>query len=50
MNSAPWRALAKALRERFSGSRPGAPRAFGIAVGVGFAAAVATYRALRSGD
>jgi hypothetical protein len=33
--------------ERFSGERPGAPRALGAAIAVGAAAAVLTYRVLR---
>jgi hypothetical protein len=43
------RTVRKAVAERVSGSKPGALRAFIVAVIVGFAAAVITYRLLRSG-
>lgn len=42
--------LLKAIEDRRSGAKPGAPRAFVVSLGVGFTAAVATYRLLRSGD
>lgn len=42
--------LLKALQDRLSGARPGALRAFLVALGVGLTAAVATYRLLRSGE
>ena len=44
------RSIWKAIRERLSGGQPGALRAFFVAVVVGIAAAVITYRLLRSGD
>jgi hypothetical protein len=36
-----------AIAERFQGGRPHSLKAFIVAVGVGFAAAVATYKLLR---
>jgi hypothetical protein len=50
MKGAAFRSLWKAISERLSGGRPGALRAFIVAVMVGIAAAVLTYRLLRSGD
>jgi hypothetical protein len=46
---APVRALLKAIGERLAGSRPGALRALLVSIIAGFAAAIATYRLLRSG-
>ncbi len=40
----------KAIRARLSGGRPGVLRAFFVAMVVGIAAAVLTYKLLRSGD
>jgi hypothetical protein len=50
MKGAALRSIWKAIRDRLSGNRPGALRAFIVAVVVGFAAAIITYRLLRSGD
>jgi uncharacterized membrane protein len=50
MKGAALRSLWKAIAERIRGGRPGAFRAFILAVVVGIAAAVLTYRLLRSGD
>ena len=47
---APLRSVFKAIGERLSGSRPGMLRSLVVAATVGVAAAVATYRLLRSGD
>jgi hypothetical protein len=41
--------LTKAIRERLSGAKPGVLRAVLAAISVGLAAAVLTYRLLRSG-
>jgi hypothetical protein len=49
MKGAALRSIWKAIRERLSGGRPGGLRAFFVAVVIGVAAAVATYRLLRSG-
>ena len=50
MKGAALRSIWKAIRDRLSGNRPGALRAFIVAVVVGLAAAIITYRLLRSGD
>jgi hypothetical protein len=50
MKGTALRTLWKAIAQRLSGGRPGAFRAFIVAVMVGFAAAILTYRLLRSGD
>jgi hypothetical protein len=50
MKGAALRSVWKAISARLTGGRPGAPRAFIAAVVVGLAAAVITYRLLRSGD
>ena len=50
MTSAPLRSIAKAFRERASGSKPGVFRALLASFLVGVAAAVLTYRLLRAGD
>lgn len=50
MKSSALRSLWKAIRDRLSGVQPGALRAFVAAVVVGVAAAVATYKLLRSAD
>lgn len=42
--------VGKAFAERMTGSQPGAFRALAAATVVGVAAAVATYRLLRSGS
>ena len=47
---APLRNLLKAIGERLSGSKPGMIRAIMAAITVGVAAAVLTYRLLRSGN
>jgi hypothetical protein len=47
---APLRQVAKAIRDRLTGSKPGVLRALVSAIIVGLAAAVLTYRALRSGS
>lgn len=49
MKSNLLRSVLKAIGERLSGSRPGFLRSLLIAIGVGIAAAVLTYRLLRSG-
>jgi hypothetical protein len=46
----PLRTVLKAIGERLSGSSPGALRALLAATIVGIAAAVATYKLLRSGS
>jgi hypothetical protein len=50
MARAALRTVGKAIVDRIRGQRPGALRAFVVAVLVGIAVAVLTYRALRSGD
>jgi hypothetical protein len=50
MKGTALRSVWKAISERLGGGRPGALRAFIVAVVVGLAAAVITYRLLRSGD
>ena len=47
---APVRTLLKAIGDRLTGAKPGAPRSLGVSTMVGFAAGVATYKLLRSGD
>ena len=47
---APLRALVKAIGGRLSGSKPGVVRALVAAITVGVAAAMLTYRFLRSGS
>ena len=47
---APIRTLLKAIGERISGSKPGMPRALLSGIIVGFAAALLTYKLLRSGS
>jgi hypothetical protein len=47
---APLRTLIKAIDERLSGSKPGVLRALVAAIAAGFAAAVLTFRLLRSGS
>jgi hypothetical protein len=42
------RTLLKAIGERLSGSRPGVIRSLVAAISVGFAAAILTYRLLRT--
>ena len=42
--------VASAIEERISGSGPGRTRAFAAAIVIGFAAAAAAYKLLRSGD
>ena len=49
MASGPVKAVAKAAADRLSGDRPGPLRAAVAAAVVGTAAAVLTYRLLRSG-
>ena len=50
MSSAAVKKVGQTAVQRLSGSRPGPMGAFTAAVIVGFAAATATYRALRSGN
>jgi hypothetical protein len=50
MASVAKKTVGSAVVKRITGSQPGALRAFGAAVVVGFAAAALTYRALRSGS
>lgn len=50
MKGTALRTIWKAIRDRLSGNQPGAMRAFVVAVVVGVATAVITYRLLRSGD
>ena len=50
MSSTAKRTARNTILKRLSGSRPGPLAAFVTAVIVGIAAAVATYRLLRSGD
>jgi hypothetical protein len=50
MASAPVRTLARATADRLRGDRPGPLRAAVAAAVTGTAAAVLTYRLLRSGD
>jgi hypothetical protein len=47
---APIRSLLKAIGERLKGSKPGFFRALFAALTVGLAAAVATFKLLRSAD
>jgi hypothetical protein len=47
---APIRAVGKAATERITGLGPGRARAFAAATVTGTAAAVATYKLLRSGS
>lgn len=47
---APLRAVIKPLGERLAGSKPSVLRSLVAAITIGVAAAVATYRLLRSGD
>ena len=46
----PLKMLLAAIGDRLSGAKPGVLRAFFLAVCVGSATAVLTYRLLRSGD
>jgi hypothetical protein len=50
MKGTALRTIWKALADRLSGGPAGPLRAFLAAVVVGFAAAILTYRLLRSGD
>ena len=50
MGSAVKRMVGKTVGKRVSGSKPGALRSLAVAAMVGVAAAVLTYRALRSGE
>lgn len=47
---APIRTVLKVIAERLTGSKPGMLRALLTAIIVGIAAAVATYKLLRSGS
>lgn len=50
MTAAPLKTVGKAAGQRMAGIRPGRWRAFVAAAATGTAAAVLTYRALRSAD